>query len=140
MPMDSLLGPLESIRSCVCVKRACVRTRIGNSGERTNLSTGNKLTSCRKLANVPWEDSSRERATVLGGGGETLPASEENKKLSFTQYPKMRIRLSKIAGEKIFYSREFIIHDEGFCGKCARGYKERVTLVKRMIGVRNGKE
>lgn len=32
----------------------------------------------------------------------------------------MRIRLSKIAGEEIFYSREFIIHDEGFCDKCAR--------------------
>lgn len=70
---DSLLGSLESIRSCARV-RMYVRVHvcasvIGNPGERTYLSTGNKLTSCRKLANVPWEDSSGY-GRRCGGAGE----------------------------------------------------------------------
>lgn len=116
---DSLLGSLESIR---CSPRARVRAYvrvhvcasvIRNPGERTYLSTGNKLTSCRKLANVPWEDSSGERVAECG---RPFPAGGRNKKRSFARRPEMRIRLGKTA--KTFYSR-FIIHGAGFCDKCA---------------------
>lgn len=110
-------------RAHVCV-RTCVRAHmcmcasvIGNPGERTYLSTGNKLTSCRKLR-VPWEDSPGERVATGGGRecGRPVSGGWRNKKRSFARRPEMRIRSGKTA--KTFYFR-FIIHGAGFCDKCA---------------------
>lgn len=107
----------ESICSCAYVC-TCVRARSGNPGERTYLptylSTGNKLTSCRKLANVPWEDS----AGGTGGGGEEcgrrFRRAREQETLLRT-VPKCEFDWTK--PQKPFYP-EFIIHDTRFSDKC----------------------
>lgn len=128
MPMDyhglsSRISREHSLFERTCARHTCactcVRSVIGNPGERTYLSTGNKLTSCRKLANVPWEDTPGGGGGNGGTGGgvwETVSGGRRNKKCSFARRPEMRIRLGKTA--KTFYSR-FIIHGAGFCDKCA---------------------
>lgn len=88
---DSLLGSLESIRSCARVRvRMCVCASVRERNreserkrerERSYLSTGNKLTSCRKLANVPWEDSPGERVATLREGGRRFRRAEEQETL-----------------------------------------------------------
>jgi len=122
MPMDyhglSSRISLEIIRLYTRV-RMYVRVTvcasvIRNPGERTYLSTGNKLTSCRKFANVPWEDSGNGRRGRRGGGeGEgDVSGGRKNKKRSFARCPEMRIRLGKTT--KTFYLK-FIIHVTAFC-------------------------
>lgn len=73
------------VHTCTCV-RTCVRARSGIR-ERGDfyLSTGNKLTSCRKFASVPWEGSSRKWR--LEEGTKARRASgERSKKEPLTRY------------------------------------------------------
>lgn len=123
---DSLLGSLVSrehslvrIRVRTYVRLHVCASVIGNPGERTYLSTGNKLTSCRKLANVPWEDSPRERVVTGGSAGDVSCAATRN--APWRGFPKREfdsIRFDKTICMKTFYLK-FIIYDAGLCDKCA---------------------
>lgn len=124
---DSLLQSLEKhslvrIRTCVCTY-VCECNR--ESWREDLPIDGNKLTSCRKLANVPWEDSSGERvATMREGVREKFPAGEEEQEMLL---PEMRIRLSKTTKTlfEIYYSwRSFVINAQ-FWGRTTNVNRKR---------------
>lgn len=123
------------------IVRDCVRQRDWESG-RTHLSTGNKLTSRRKLASILWEGlvggakgrqvrSRRLHRRRLPPWGKGAASGGGNEKRFFAKRPEMRIRLGKTCED--FLSGKFIIHGSGFRGKCVVARK-RTTVAERTIG------
>jgi len=125
MPMD-YHGLCSRTSKAFACAHTCTRTyvhlyasAIGNSEEkererereRSCLSTGNKLTSCRKLVNVPWEDRSRERTKTMGG--KSAKGREERERTSFARHPEMPVGSDRLEGGGLFV-RDFIIRATGF--------------------------